>query len=55
MPIGCFLASEETEPRELLRQVRIAGDAGFQGLWISDHYHHWNDQQKHGCFSVGGR
>lgn len=45
MKIGYFLASEEFRPAELLKQARQAEDAGFYGLWISDHYHPWNDEQ----------
>jgi alkanesulfonate monooxygenase SsuD/methylene tetrahydromethanopterin reductase-like flavin-dependent oxidoreductase (luciferase family) len=41
--IGYFLSSEEFDPRELIRQARMAEGAGFQGLWISDHYHPWNE------------
>ncbi|GAA1352843.1 TIGR03557 family F420-dependent LLM class oxidoreductase [Saccharothrix algeriensis] len=43
--IGYFLSSEEYGPRELVRQARLAQDAGFERLWISDHYHPWNDEQ----------
>lgn len=50
MRIGYFLSSEEFDPRERIRQARMAEDAGFQGLWISDHYHPWNDQQGHSGF-----
>ncbi len=50
MRIGYFLSSEEFDPRELIRQARMAEDAGFQGLWISDHYHPWNDEQGHSSF-----
>jgi G6PDH family F420-dependent oxidoreductase len=50
MRIGYFLASEEFDPRELVRQARLAEDAGFQGLWISDHFHPWNDEQGHSGF-----
>jgi G6PDH family F420-dependent oxidoreductase len=45
MKIGYFLSSEEFRPAELLRQARQAEEAGFSGLWISDHYHPWNDEQ----------
>jgi G6PDH family F420-dependent oxidoreductase len=48
--IGYFLSSEEFSPRELITQARMAEDAGFQDLWISDHYHPWNDQQGHSGF-----
>src|SRR3954454_21434327 len=45
MKIGYFLSSEEFTPAELLHQARAAEEAGFSGLWISDHYHPWNDEQ----------
>jgi G6PDH family F420-dependent oxidoreductase len=45
MKIGYFLACEEFGPAELLRQARLAEEAGFDGLWISDHYHPWVDAQ----------
>ena len=47
MKIGYFLSCEEFGPAELLRQARMAEEAGFSGLWISDHYHPWNDEQGH--------
>ena len=45
MRIGYFLATEEFTPAELLAQAEAAERAGFHGLWISDHYHPWNDAQ----------
>jgi G6PDH family F420-dependent oxidoreductase len=45
MKIGYFLASEEFGPSELLTQARAAEEAGFQALWISDHFHPWNAEQ----------
>jgi G6PDH family F420-dependent oxidoreductase len=45
MKIGYFLSSEENGPAELVAQARAAESAGFHGLWISDHYHPWNDEQ----------
>ncbi|MEU8300139.1 TIGR03557 family F420-dependent LLM class oxidoreductase [Micromonospora sp. NPDC048909] len=45
MKIGYFLSSEEYGPAELLEQARGAERAGFQALWISDHYHPWVDAQ----------
>jgi G6PDH family F420-dependent oxidoreductase len=50
MRIGYFLSSEEFSPRELLEQARRAEAAGFHALWISDHYHPWNDEQGHSGF-----
>ncbi|MFE5405683.1 LLM class F420-dependent oxidoreductase [Streptomyces sp. NPDC056580] len=42
---GYFLACEEHGPAELIEQARMAEQAGFQSLWISDHYHPWNSAQ----------
>jgi G6PDH family F420-dependent oxidoreductase len=42
---GYFLASEEYGPQELVRQARLAEEAGFEALWISDHFHPWLDEQ----------
>src|SRR4051794_18804508 len=50
MKIGYFLSCEENAPRDLVAQARQAADAGFQALWISDHYHPWNDEQGHSAF-----
>jgi alkanesulfonate monooxygenase SsuD/methylene tetrahydromethanopterin reductase-like flavin-dependent oxidoreductase (luciferase family) len=50
MKIGYVLASEEFGPHALLDQARRAHDAGFHALWISDHYHPWNDEQGHSPF-----
>ena len=50
MRIGYFLSSEEFGPRELVQQAKLAEDAGFEGLWISDHFHPWNDEQGHSPF-----
>jgi G6PDH family F420-dependent oxidoreductase len=43
--MGYFLSCEEFGPRELVQQARQAKEAGFERLWISDHYHPWNDAQ----------
>ena len=42
---GFFLASEECQPDRLLDQARLAEQAGFDALAISDHYHPWVDAQ----------
>lgn len=42
---GYFLSCEEHTPAELVRQARLAEQAGFDALWISDHYHPWVDEQ----------
>jgi G6PDH family F420-dependent oxidoreductase len=43
--LGYFLSCEEYGPRELVRQARLAEEAGFERLWISDHFHPWNSEQ----------
>jgi alkanesulfonate monooxygenase SsuD/methylene tetrahydromethanopterin reductase-like flavin-dependent oxidoreductase (luciferase family) len=50
MKIGYFLSSEEWGPRDLVSLAGKAERAGFEGLWISDHYHPWNEEQGHGSF-----
>jgi len=50
MKIGYFLSSEEWGPGEQLEQARMAEEAGFEALWISDHYHPWNDAQGNSPF-----
>jgi G6PDH family F420-dependent oxidoreductase len=42
---GYFLSSEEHPPSSLVEQAVRAEQAGFEALWISDHYHPWNDAQ----------
>jgi len=50
MKIGYFLSSEENSPSDLVKQAKQAQEAGFHALWISDHYHPWNDEQGHSGF-----
>jgi len=45
MKIGYFLSSEQFGPAQLLDQARRADEAGFDALWISDHFHPWTDEQ----------
>ncbi|UWE10471.1 TIGR03557 family F420-dependent LLM class oxidoreductase [Actinacidiphila bryophytorum] len=42
---GYFLSCEEFAPRDLLEQARMAEQAGFTALAVSDHYHPWTDEQ----------
>lgn len=51
--IGYFLSSEQWTPQSLVDQARRAEDAGFEALWISDHFHPWNDAQGQGPFVWG--
>lgn len=48
--IGYFLSSEEFAPGDLLRQAQLAEQAGFEALWISDHYHPWLEEQGNSPF-----
>jgi G6PDH family F420-dependent oxidoreductase len=50
---GYFLSCEQYGPRELVDQARRAEDAGFERLWISDHFHPWNDRQGQSPFVWG--
>ncbi|MFB8267402.1 LLM class F420-dependent oxidoreductase [Streptomyces sp. NPDC055955] len=47
---GYFLSCEEHTPGELVEQARMAEQAGFTSLWISDHYHPWNGNQGQSAF-----
>ena len=42
---GYFLSSEEHTPASLVDQALRAEQSGFDALWVSDHYHPWNDAQ----------
>lgn len=50
MKLGYFLSCEEWGPSELVELAAKARDAGFERLWISDHFHPWNDEQGHSPF-----
>jgi G6PDH family F420-dependent oxidoreductase len=47
---GYFLSSEEYRPQDLLEQARMAEAAGFESLWVSDHFHPWLAEQGHSPF-----
>lgn len=47
---GYFLASEQWSPRQLVEIARGAERSGFEALWISDHFHPWNDEQGQSAF-----
>nr|WP_243776317.1 TIGR03557 family F420-dependent LLM class oxidoreductase [Actinomadura nitritigenes] len=48
---GYFLSGEEHAPGELVQQARLAERAGFEALWISDHFHPWLDEQGQSSFA----
>lgn len=43
--IGYFLSSEEHGPRDLVRFAAMGEAAGFESVFISDHYHPWTERQ----------
>ncbi|MGZ6804501.1 MAG: TIGR03557 family F420-dependent LLM class oxidoreductase, partial [Nocardioidaceae bacterium] len=43
--IGYFLSSEELGPTELVAAGQAAERAGFDRVWVSDHYHPWTREQ----------
>jgi G6PDH family F420-dependent oxidoreductase len=47
---GYFLSSEEYDPASLIKQAAMAQQAGFDALWISDHFHPWLDEQGQSSF-----
>jgi G6PDH family F420-dependent oxidoreductase len=53
MRFGYFLSCEEYSPAQIIEQAVAAEDAGFEALWISDHYHPWNDEQGQSPFVWG--
>ena len=51
--IGYKLSSEEHSPLDLVRNARLAEEAGFTFGLISDHFHPWIDKQGHSPFVWG--
>jgi G6PDH family F420-dependent oxidoreductase len=48
---GYKLMTETTGPKELVRNARLAEDAGFDFVAISDHYHPWLESHGHSPFA----
>jgi coenzyme F420-dependent glucose-6-phosphate dehydrogenase len=48
--LGYAISSEEHAPLELVRNARLAEEAGFEYALISDHFHPWIDEQGHSPF-----
>jgi G6PDH family F420-dependent oxidoreductase len=42
---GYFLSAEELSPAELVRYAKVAEEAGFERVWVSDHFHPWSREQ----------
>src|SRR4051795_12447967 len=53
MRVGFFLSCEDHSPAQLVEQAVAAEAAGFEALWISDHYHPWNNEQGQSPFVWG--
>ncbi|GAA2121329.1 TIGR03557 family F420-dependent LLM class oxidoreductase [Nocardioides bigeumensis] len=53
MRLGYFLSCEEYTPDQLVEQAVAAEAAGFDALWISDHFHPWNGEQGQSPFVWG--
>jgi G6PDH family F420-dependent oxidoreductase len=47
---GYALSSEEHGPLDLVRNARLAEDAGLDFALVSDHFHPWLDRQGHSPF-----
>lgn len=51
---GWFASLEEFSPQECLRQIDIASAAGFDGVWVNDHFHPWFDHLADGRSANAG-
>ena len=51
MQIGYKLATEAFAPAEIVAQTRLAEQAGFDFVEMSDHFHPWLDVQGHSGFT----
>src|SRR3990172_1610732 len=45
--IGYHAAHEQFPPAELVDLAVAAEEAGFDALWVSDHFHPWQPNQGH--------
>ena len=48
---GYKLMTETIGPKELVRNARLAEEAGFDFVSISDHYHPWLESHGHSPFA----
>ncbi len=51
MQIGYKLSTESFGPSEIVAQARLAEEAGFDFVELSDHYHPWLESQGHSGFT----
>jgi G6PDH family F420-dependent oxidoreductase len=42
---GYFLSGEELSPTTLVESAQLAETAGFERVWVSDHYHPWQSSE----------
>jgi len=49
--LGYHLSTEEHPPADLVRYARMAEDAGFEFVTMSDHFHPWLDSQGQSPFA----
>jgi coenzyme F420-dependent glucose-6-phosphate dehydrogenase len=52
--IGYFASLEEFSPAACLEQVEMAEAAGFDSVWVNDHFHPWFDHLEDGSEAHGG-
>jgi G6PDH family F420-dependent oxidoreductase len=51
--VGFFLSSEEHGPRRMVEYARMAEQAGFRAVLVSDHFHPWIERQGESPFVWG--
>ena len=51
LKLGYKLMTETTDPKALVRNARLAEDAGFDFVGISDHFHPWLESHGHSPFA----
>ena len=51
LKLGYKLMTETTDPKALVRNARLAEDAGFDFVAISDHFHPWLESHGHSPFA----
>jgi G6PDH family F420-dependent oxidoreductase len=49
--IGYLLATEAFDPQQIVEQTKLAEQAGFDFVELSDHYHPWLETQGHSGFT----
>jgi TAT-translocated FGD2 family F420-dependent dehydrogenase len=47
--VGYVASHEQFAPSDLIEYAIAAEKAGFDALWVSDHFHPWQDNQGHGA------